>query len=216
MKICFVTSSFRRFEGDYAGQHVYAQACGLARNHEVYVIYPTDRDNQDKATDPFHHLPFEYPYKTYPMAQVHGLDMLNSFRLFTRMRREILNAKSKYNIDLFYAFWTIPNAFMCSLVCGKTPYIVNVAGADDKVFGRGGIARPLVKRALNKAIKMISLSQDLKRDAVSMDTPEENIVVIPSGININLYKVRNRGEVRDELGLPDASHDYLRRKSFQT
>jgi len=203
MKICIVTSSFRRYEGDYAGQHVYAQACGLARQHDVYVIYPTDRDNPDKGRDPFHHLPFEYPYRTYPMAQVHGLDILNSFKLFSLMRKEILNAKKKYNIDLFYAFWTIPNALICSMVCGDTPYIVNVAGADDKVFGRGGIARPLVKRALSKASRVISLSQDLKADAISMNIKKENIYVIPSGINIDLYKPRNKVEIREELGLPD-------------
>lgn len=203
MKICIITSSFRRFEGDYAGQHVYAQACGLARKHDVYVIYPTDRDNPDKVKDPFHHLPFEYPFKTYPMAQVSGLDFLNVFRLFFRMRREILKAKRKYKIDLFYAFWAIPNAFICALVCGKTPYIVNVAGADDVVFGHGGIARPLVKYALVKAKKVISLSQDLKKDAICMGTKEKDIFVIPSGINIDYYKPRNRAEIRKELKLPD-------------
>lgn len=203
MKICIVTSSFKRFKGDYAGQHVYAQACGLTKWHDVYVIYPTDRDNPEKEQDPFHHLPFEYPYKTYPMAQVRGFDLLNTFKLFWRLRKAIHEAQRKNHIDLFYAFWTIPNAFICSLVCGKTPYIVNVAGSDDTVFGRGGIARPLVKRALNKASKVVSLSQDLKTDAIKMNTKDENISVIPSGININLYKPREKAKVRAELGLPD-------------
>jgi len=203
MRICIVTSSFRRFEGDYAGQHVYAQAVGLSRRHDVHVIYPTDRDNPGKAGDPFHHHPFPYPFRTYPMAQVRGTDIFNIIPLFTRMRSEIRKAKQQYNIDLFYAFWTVPSAFVCSFSCGKTPYIIGLAGSDDKVFGRGGIARPFVKHALGKADKVISLSQGLKREAIDMGVREDNISVIPSGINIDEYRPGNKTELRTALGLPD-------------
>jgi glycosyltransferase involved in cell wall biosynthesis len=204
MKICMITSSFRRYEGDYAGQHVYAQAIGLSRRHDVYVIYPTDRKYTDTSGDPFIHCPFAYPFKTYPMAQVRGADIFNVSKLFTRMRSEIRRVQVQHGIDLFYAFWAIPSAFICSISCGGTPFIIGLAGSDDRVFGRGGMARPFIKYAITSADRIIALSQDLKLETMAMGVKEENIAVIPSGIDIDVYKPRNKAALRAELGLPES------------
>ena len=58
------------------------------------------------------------------------------------MGSEIRRVKREHGIDLFYAFWTIPSAFVCSFACGHTPFITGLMGSDDKVFGRGGITQP--------------------------------------------------------------------------
>jgi glycosyltransferase involved in cell wall biosynthesis len=199
-----VTSSFPRFKGDYSGQHVYAQAVGLSHKHEVYVIYPTDQATTDLLSAPFHHRPFRYPFKTYPMAQVRGFDLLNVSRLYTVMRHEIKKIKHQESIDLFYAFWTIPSAFVCSFSCGETPYIIGLAGSDDKVFGRRGIARPFIGRAVNHASRIIALSQELKSSTVALGYREENISVIPSGIDTDIYKPRDKAALRNELKLPES------------
>ncbi len=203
MKICIVTSSFPRFKGDYSGQFVYKQALGLSARHEVHVIYPTDRPNPEAARDPFQHHPFRYPFHTYPMSQVRGLDILNVIGLFFRMTREIRRVKKDFNIDLFYAFWTIPCAFICSLACGKTPFLIGMMGADDKVFGRAGIARPFIGRAVRKAARIIALSQELKLAALKLGAGGDKVAVIPTGIDLNAYKPVDKAAARAALGLPE-------------
>ena len=71
----------------------------LSRKHEVYVIYPTDRDNPASARDPFHHRPFPYPFRTYPMAQVHGTDLLNVFRLYARLKNEMDSVRREHGVE---------------------------------------------------------------------------------------------------------------------
>ncbi len=203
MKLCIVTSSFRRFRGDYAGQHVYSQAEDLARHHEVHVIYPTDRENPHMAADPFIHHPFPYPFRNYPMAQVHGFDLLNTPRFFSRMAAEIKRVKQACDIEVFYAFWTIPAGFACALACGDTPYVIGLMGSDDKVFGRLGIARPFISYAIRRSARLIALSQELRRQALNMGFPADHISVIPSGIDVDVYRPYERETLRLELGLTD-------------
>lgn len=202
MKLCIVTSSFIRFKGDYSGQHVYNQAQDLSRSHEVHVIYPAEQDYPDIPEEGFIRHPFTYPFKMYPMSQAHGWDLLNTPKLFSRMAKEIKRVGKEHDIDVFYAFWTIPAAFICSLACGTTPYIIGMMGSDDKVFGKLGLARPFIHRAVRNATRIIALSEELKQQAIDMGVSPQNITIIPSGIDIDTYHPYDRAALKKELGLP--------------
>lgn len=202
MKICLVTSSFPRYKGDYSGYFIYEQALALSSKHEVHIIYPSNLALPDGRNEPFYRHPLPYPFKTYPLAQVSGLDLLNILKLLVAMAREIRHVRREYEIDLFYAFWTIPSAFMCSLLCGKTPYLAGLMGSDVRVFGKGGIAKPFIKRAIKRASRIVALSSDLKREAVALGAKEGEVSVIPSGVDISMYKPRDKQALRARLGLP--------------
>ncbi|MBI2869938.1 MAG: glycosyltransferase [Chloroflexi bacterium] len=202
MKICIVTSSFPRYEGDYAGYFIYEQAMGLAQKHEVHVIYPTDHETTPGGDTLYRH-PLPYPFRTYPLAQVRGLDLANTFRLLYSMRREIRRVKREHDIDLFYSFWTIPSAFVCALTCGGTPFLAGLMGSDVTVFGRNGMARPFISYAIRRANGIIALSNDLRNEAVKLGAEASRISVVPSGVDITRYRPMPKKDLRAGLRLPD-------------
>jgi len=202
VKICAVTSSFPRYEGDSAGIFVYNIIVGISKKHEVHVIYPADVKIQQDEGEPFYRHKISYPFKTYPMAQVHGLDLINVAPLLINYAREIRCVKQKYNIDLLHAFWTIPCGFISSLCCGEIPLVMTLEGSDMKVFGRQWISKYFIKRAQNKSRKIIALSNDLKHEAIKLGTQEDKIYVIPDGVDTNKFKPMDKSVLRAELHLP--------------
>lgn len=202
MKICIVTSSFPRFEGDYSGFFVYEQALALSKKHEVHVIALGVNSNFAKDK-PFiiHSIP--YPFRTYPLAQVKGPDLINTPLLLVRMGQKIHEVNKRYSIDLFYAFWTIPSAFITSLTCGNKPLLVGLMGSDLKVFGKVPLIKPFIKHALKRADKIVAVSNDLKCEATELGACQDDISVIPTGVDIAKFKPGDKRSLRQKLKIPD-------------
>lgn len=203
MEICAVTSSFPRYKGDHSGIFVYNLLLAASKRHKVHVIYPTNmRIPQDK-TDPLYRHEVSYPFKTYPLAQVQGWELIKVLPLLTNMARAIRRVKHQHSIDLFHAFWTIPGAFITSLCCGKTPLVTTLEGSDIKVFGRELISKLPIKYALKKSSRIIALSNELKREAIELGANEDKIYVIPDGVDTSQFKPMDKGALRARLQLPD-------------
>ncbi len=203
MKICIVTSSFPRYPGDYSGFFAYEQAKALSQNHEVHVIYPDNLKNKQKFNDTLIRHPISYPLKSYPLAQVHLWELPGVLLLLVDLANKIRYVRRKFHIDLFYAFWTIPCGFICSLCRGKTPMVLGLMGSDLEVFGKRMISKPFISHAIKKADKMIAVSEDLKEESVGLGGDRERIVVIPTGVDISLFKPMDKPTIKQKLGLPE-------------
>ena|GEM_PF-887516 len=203
MKICAVTASFPRYDCTESGIFVYNLIIGISKKHEVHVIYPANLKMPPDNSEPFYRHEIPYPFKTRPLAQVHGLELINVLPLLISMAREIRRVKRKYNIDLLHAFWTIPCGFASSFCCGDIPLLTTLEGSDIKVFGRELISKPPIKRALKQSRKIIALSNELKREAIELGAREDKIHVIPDGVDTSKFKPGDKHVLRAELHLPE-------------
>ena len=202
MKVCAITSSFPRYEGDFSGVFVYNLIVGLSKKHEVHVVYPTNVKWSDNNPEPFYRHQVPYPFKTYPMAQVHGMDLMNVAPLLINMARAIRGVKRKNSIELFHAFWTIPCGFIASLCCRNVPLLTTLEGSDIQVFGRKLVSKHFIKYALKRSTKIMALSTNLRREAIELGAEEDKISVIPDGVDTSKFKPMDKPALRAELNLP--------------
>lgn len=210
MRILMVSANFARFKGDQMGAGIYDLALGIAQNHEVHVIYPSNIKTKEVWDDNIFRHEIPYPCRAHPLAQVHGWDLVNVVPLVLNMREEILHVRRSYDVDLIHAFWSIPAGFVSTLCCGKIPLITSLMGSDIKVFSRGpsaGIKRalvaPIVKRPYHKSTRLVAVSQDLKREAIELGAKEENIYVISEGVDILKFRPMDKDALRKKLNLPE-------------
>ncbi len=202
MRICVVTSGFPRYEGDYSGIFVYNRIVGLSEKHELHVVYPTDVKWPENIREPFHRHQVPYPFKTYPMALVHGLDYMNTIRLSLDMLVRIRAVVKNHNIDLIHAYHAIPSGFLASLCCHEKPLVITLPGSDIKIFGKKRMFKYPIKYALKKAAKIVAVSNDLKQEAIKLGAEEQKISVIPSGVT-DQFGPKDKKVLRSNLGLPD-------------
>ncbi len=135
-KICVVTSSFPRYESVGAGNFPDNLIRALSKTYEINVIYPSNMKTPQVNSEPFFRHQISYPFQVYPMSQVHGVDNVNSIRLFLNMISETKKVVHKYDIDLIHAYWAIPSVFVASLCCGSKPVVITLPGSDIKIFGK--------------------------------------------------------------------------------
>jgi glycosyltransferase involved in cell wall biosynthesis len=203
LKVCIVTSSFPRYPGDFSGFVVYDQALALSKKHEVHVIYPDNIKHPLDNNDRIHRHSIPYPFKSYPLAQVHSWELPGVPRLLFDMAKTIRKIDRQFGIDLFYAFWTIPCGFICSWSCRKTPMLLGIMGSDLEVFGRQSLTRPFIARAIGRADGIISVSEDLKREAIGLGGSAETIHVVPTGVDTKRFKPMDKKAIRAKLSIPD-------------
>ncbi|MFC2028124.1 glycosyltransferase [Chloroflexota bacterium] len=203
MRICVVTPNFARYKGDMAGSWIYDLIIAIAQHHEVHVIYPSHLEPTLDWDEPIYRHEIPYPFKTYPLAQVKGLDLVKVAPLLWNYSREIRLVKRQHDIDLIHAFWTIPTGFVSALSRGKTPLVTSLMGSDLNVFGRGLIAKPIIRYPLKKSTRLIAISNDLKLEAIELGANADKISVMSDGINLNTFHPMDKKALRQKLGLPD-------------
>lgn len=202
-KICLVTSSFPRHEADYAGNFIDGFLRVLSDRYEIHVVYPSNEEERRIESEPFFRHPIPYPFKTYPMSQVHGTEYIKAIGLCRNILTQIKTVIREHDISLIHAYWAIPSGFLAALTRGKIPLIMTLPGSDIKIFSRRTLFKYPVKYTLKKSTRIIAVSNDLKEAAIKLGTDEGKISVIPTGVDMEKFKPMDKQALRSELGLPD-------------
>lgn len=205
-RVCTISTSFPQYGGDYFGANVYAIIKGLSskyEHHVIYLAYPNAKRNTEVTSNLIHTHPIKYPYKTYPLSQIHGFKVLGLIPLFIRMMIKIRAVVKNENIDLIHAYSAVPSGFLASLCCGRKPLVITLLGSDIKIFGKKRIFKYPIKYALKKAVKIVAVSNDLKQETIKLGAEEQKISVIPAGVDTDKFKPMDKQVLRSNLGLPD-------------
>jgi len=111
-----------------------------------------------------------------------------------------------FDFDLIDAHFAYPDGF-AGVLLGKyfkKPVTITLRGTINRLIKIPG-RRQAIKFALSKAEKIFSVSSYLVSLARSLDIDEEKFVVIPNGVNPNLFKSLNKDWCRKELGIPKST-----------
>jgi glycosyltransferase involved in cell wall biosynthesis len=128
----------------------------------------------------------------------------NSWVKYARgMATAIEKNKKIQEFRLLHAHRVFPEGYAALLLSEKynVPYIVTAHGGEIHSISNNNKA--FVKEVLEKAAKVIFVSKALMRDASEkLDYDKSNGIVIPNGVDTNVFKPMDKEEARRKMSLP--------------
>jgi glycosyltransferase involved in cell wall biosynthesis len=203
MKILILTTNFPRWKGDFRVPFIFEAARAMhAKGHTVRVItmHNPGAANHEilDGLEVFRarYLPekletLQQDAAGIPAAWERGIqEKISMLPYFWHFCLEV--AKHSKGFDIIHANWSLSGlAAYITRRIHKTPYIVTVQGSDvfktvDKL-----VIKSVIGKALKNAAFVIALSNSLAEVTRKFGVPENQIVVIPNGIDINKFPMGN-------------------------
>lgn len=201
MKIQYVTSSFPRYNGPNGGLFIYNQIKYLVKNHEIHVVYPTKKRIFSNEFENLYLHEVNYPFRSYTITQLKVAEVFNLVKFSLQMLLKSRSVCKKNNVDIIHSHWAIPSGFLSSIHSSNIPKVITLHGSDLKVYAKKFPYRYLVKYAISNADKIIAVSNDLKDIAISYGCNPDKIAVIHNGVDIDLFKPRDKEEIRSSKNI---------------
>ena len=212
MRIAVVTPLFPSPVNPVRGTYIYNTVLGLQKLADVEVfcvnakypaaIFSRRRPGRRAAQQPPAEPPGEMKvrYLNYP-----AIPWLTR-ALNSRMCRRILQPElESFGPDLVLAYWTHPSghAAIAAGAALDVPVIVGALGSD--LLLSKGIGRRFARRAVQSARRVLTVSEHLRRAAISLGAPPESVTTIRNGCDRSIFFPRSRSESRARLGVAPAA-----------
>lgn len=129
---------------------------------------------------------------------LHGLLMfLSALPCIKKLQRD-------FAFDIIDAHYVYPDGFAAILLGSffRKPVVVSARGSDINLFAKLPLVRRFLQYTLNKADRVIAVSQALKDAMIALHIPEEQITVIPNGVDTEKFYPVLKEEARRKLRLP--------------
>jgi teichuronic acid biosynthesis glycosyltransferase TuaC len=131
-------------------------------------------------------------------APFHGFLMfLGTILLILRLHKQL-------RFDCVDAHFVYPDGFAAVLV-GKflrLPVVVTAHGTDLNLYAQFSLLRPLIRWTLNGAERVICVSVALKSIVLHLNIPNNKVVVIHNGVDLDCFRPTDKTEARLMLGVP--------------
>jgi glycosyltransferase involved in cell wall biosynthesis len=224
IKLCIITHSYPRFEGDWRSNFIESLARAYARHDvdvTVFVPYAINFnrapiDNDGVKIISYRYMPFRllhtigYGHSMKSDLTINFLDMLLvPFLIFVGLLRlAVLLRKEKY--DIIHAHWAVPNTliaiFARTLAFSRAKIFTSFPGSDVTVITRLGWVGKIFAQIIAKSDYMSCNSSDLREDLVKAGLDKNKIDSVIYGVDerkIN-FSAEGRTLLRDAL---DVSED---------
>ncbi|MBN1559492.1 glycosyltransferase family 4 protein [candidate division KSB1 bacterium] len=110
----------------------------------------------------------------------------------------------QFNFDLIDAHYMYPDcaaAVMLGRYFGK-PVVVSARGSDINLFSQFPLIRRLMRHTLHRADRIIAVSGALRQAMIDMGVDDDEIAVIPNGVDASTFHPLDRSAARAQLQLP--------------
>ncbi len=203
MKICHLTTSFPRFEGDPSSHFVYEQVRHLS-GHEITVLAPMDeKTKKNEALGGARVERFSYFFKPFQNV-AYGSGLANNLRHWSAravfpffMLFFFLKAWSvSRGKDMLHAHWVVAGfvAMLIKKLTGK-PYVLTVY----RSVWENPISQRLNRAVLENANYVIFISSYVRDQSLQIADVKNQ--VIPLGVDEKRFRPNVKGKMRKELGL---------------
>ncbi len=211
--ITYLTTSFPRFDGDFAGSFILKYVCELERlGARIDIVAPDTKDARPLSLPPqINLIRFKYFYPGSAQKIAYGAGIPNRlkqnpgalFQLpFLLIAFFITALRSARKSELLHAFWS--PAGIISVIVGfmkSKPVVITLWGSD-LFFLKMPILSHLFRVILNKADALIFENQHFKKQVEKLNFSNENIMVIPNGVDLRQFKHGDKVAARAALKLP--------------
>lgn len=163
--------------------------------------------------------------KLAPSAQFEGLDVLYpryfyppvigrkvQGQLYYRgVRGVVEEAVKQVGAGALYGTWAYPDGFAVTKLAEDfgLPCVIKVHGSDVNEYMNSEWRREVIVSTLNRASKVIAVSESLKRRMVSHGVDEERIKVIYNGVDGAVFNVVDGRVAKDQMGFDDTDKRIL-------
>ena len=129
---------------------------------------------------------------------------LHGFFMFLSLLNHHRRLIARRRPDVIFGVWAYPDG-LANLLTGKLfsiPVVIACRGSDINYLTQHRLHRALIRWTLNRADRVLSVSQALKREIVALGVPEEKVVVIPNGIEPEKFRMIPKAAAQRALKLP--------------
>lgn len=207
MKVCMLTSSYPRYAGDIAGTFIQALASKLVElGHEIHVVAPDDETVGVSSEQTVAGV-VEHRFRYAPLRCMRVLGYARSLEADRRLRSSTYLAIGPYllsahatltklterlGVDIIHAHWVLPNGPVARRVAQVTgrPLITSLHGSDVYLAERNRWFSKAARYALKGSDWVTACSGNLRDRAVRIGATASNSVVIPYGVDMDRFTVR--------------------------
>jgi teichuronic acid biosynthesis glycosyltransferase TuaC len=163
--------------------------------------------------------------KLAPRAKVDGLEVLYpryfyppvigrkvQGQLYYRgVRKAVAEAIQQVGAAALYGTWAYPDGFAATKLAHdfQLPCVIKVHGSDVNEYMDSEWRRRVIVSTLNRASKVIAVSESLKRRMVANGVEEDKIKVIYNGVDEQVFKIMDRSVERARLGFTESDERIL-------
>ncbi len=207
LRLTVVTPVFPTSAEPYRALYVYNKVLGLQRHADVDVVcavqfFPASWLVRFLSTN-YNRVDSDF---APGRVNVRYLEYL-SFPVITRpinsmVCRSAIEAHIRsLNPDVIVAYWSQIESNAAIDIGRKlnVPVIVGALGSD--LLVARGVGRRLAKRAVTKADRVITVSEDLRRAAISLGASPRDVRTILNGCDRSIFHLRDRAASRAKLGI---------------
>jgi glycosyltransferase involved in cell wall biosynthesis len=127
---------------------------------------------------------------------------LNAVFLFLQIRRPVAGIRSDFGFQIIDAHFGHPEGVAAALLAGLLgcPFTITMRGSE-QLHQQHWLRRVWMGWALSRAGRVISVSQRLRELAIALGADPSRVVVIPNGIETQVFHLLDREACRSEYGL---------------
>jgi glycosyltransferase involved in cell wall biosynthesis len=107
--------------------------------------------------------------------------------------------------DVVLGAYLFPDAWAarCLAMLLRLPYVVKAHGTDVNVTARSPSVRPFIRSTLRDAAAVIGVSRPMLDALVVLGAVRDRVMLVPNGVDRELFQPRDRAQARQWLGLPE-------------
>jgi len=193
------------------GLFVRARLQEMAHNAQIKAIAPVplfdylhpSQKLRPRSAVPFHRqdgcLELFHPRWLYPPLGT----PLNVFCMFAGVLPLARRLRKTFPFQVIDAHFGYPEGVVAALLGAilNCPFVVTLRGNELK-FATYRLRRPLIRWALRRAARVISVSEELRQFAIGLGVSPDRTKTIPNGIDPDVFSPRDRNDSRLKYGVP--------------
>lgn len=218
-KICMVTSSYPKYEGDVTAPFVESIAASVAEaGNDVHVLAPYHPQVRRASKEKGVHL---YFFKYSPFRNLNIWGYAASLEADVRVKGAIypltplvflsslwalLRLTGKIKFDIIHGHWVIPNGPISVIVARirRVPLVISMHGSDVFIAEQSKIVSGVARWCFRAASAITAPSDDLRQRAIRLGAPPSRCHLVPYGVDPGTFThIENAGPLlRNELNIP--------------
>ncbi len=215
MKILFLSNEFPNSLQPEKSTFNCSMIQSLAELHQTHVISPvswidelsnlvknkTRLNRKWTPIDQSDSLRIEYPRFYYPPK----IYRQHYDRFLNYSISKVLNkAITQFQPDIIFSYWLHPDGQVAVKTAREhgIPAVVMSGGSDVLMLTRNHNRKRAIKKVLNQADGIITVSNDIMQTVKDLGIPPEKIKTVYRGVDRCLFSPGNQQEARQRLGIP--------------